>query len=36
MDIFNEKCAIHKEDRHHKPLDTITKKQTCIKQKSEV
>ena len=29
------KGAIHKEDKHHKPLDTITKKQRCIKQKSE-
>ena len=28
--------AVHKEDRHHKPLDTsITKKQRYIKQKSE-
>ena len=29
------KGAIHKEDRHHKPSDKITKKQRCIKQKSE-
>ena len=30
------KCTIHKEDRHHKPLDTsTTKKQRYIKQKSE-
>ena len=30
------KGTIHKEDRHHKPLDTLTtKKQRYIKQKSE-
>ena len=30
------KGTIHKEDRHHKPLATLTaKKQKCIKQKSE-
>ena len=30
------KGTIHKEDRHHKPLDTLTiKKQRNIKQKSE-
>ena len=29
------KGAIHKEDRRHKPLDKITKKHRCIKQKSE-
>ena len=27
------KGTIHKEDRHHKPLDTLTRK--IIKQKSE-
>ena len=29
------KGTIHKEDRHHKPLDILTKKQRYIKQKSE-
>ena len=30
------KGAIHKEDRHHKPLDTLTtKQQKYKKQKSE-
>ena len=30
------KGTIHKEDKHHKPLDTLTtKKQRLIKQKSE-
>ena len=30
------KSTIHKEDRHHKPLGTLTtKKQKYIKQKSE-
>ena len=30
------KSTIHKEDRHHKPLDTLTaKKQRYIQQKSE-
>ena len=36
MNIFNDKRTIHKEDRHHKPLDTLsTKKQRYIKEKSE-
>ena len=30
------KLAIHKEDRHHKPSDTLTtKKQRYLKKKSE-
>ena len=30
------KGTIHKEEKHHKPLDTLTaKKQRYIKQKSE-
>ena len=29
------KDAIHKEDRHHKPLDFLTEKQRYIEQKSE-
>ena len=37
MNIFNNKrYTIHKEDRHHKPLDILTtKKQRHIKEKSE-
>ena len=29
------KDAIHKEDRHRKPLDFLTKKQRYIEQQSE-
>ena len=29
------KGTIHKEDRHHQPLDTLTNKQRYIKQKPE-
>ena len=34
MNILMLKDTIHKEDRHHKPLDTLTtKKQRFIEQK---
>ena len=34
MVILMLKGTIHKEDRHHKPMDTLTaKKQRCTEQK---
>ena len=36
MNIFKDKCTIYKEDRLHKPLDTLNNKETKIhKAKSE-
>ena len=33
MNIFNDKrYMIHKEDRHHKPLDILTKEERYINQ----